>query len=228
MPKNDIHPTAVIAGDVVLGSGNVVGPYAVLYGPLSIGDGNWIGAHCSIGTPAEWTGVTGTDLSAQAGNGVRIGDENVLREHVSVNQGTNRVTAIQNRSYLMSYSHVAHDSFIADDVTLTNAVQLAGHTHVGWRANLGLGTVVHQRKVIGPYVMAGMQSVVTDHLPPGVVAYGSPARPRGVNRIGLERAGFDTAEIAEIVAAFQERRRPDVARLDVAMYWFEERVAEER
>lgn len=224
---NDIHPTAIIGDDVVLGSGNLIGPYAVLEGPMTIGDGNWFGPQCSIGTPAQWTGIAGREMAGCTGNGVRIGNDNVVREFVTIHQGTDRVTTLGDGVYLMAYAHVPHDAYIADHVTLTNAVQMGGHTHVGWRANLGLGTVVHQRTVIGPYAMVGMQSVITSHLPPAVLAFGSPVRVRGVNRVGLERAGFVAEEIAEIVEALAAARRPEVDRLQDALHWYDERVAQE-
>lgn len=225
MPKNEVHPTAVVGRDVTLGTGNTISAYAVLDGPLEIGDGNWFGPHCSIGTPPQWTGVMGDQISGRVGEGVRIGHRNVVREYVTVHQGTDRVTIIENETYLMAYAHVPHDAYISTRATLTNASQLAGHTQVGWRANLGLGTVVHQRSVIGPYVMVGMQSVVTNHLPPAVVAFGSPARPRGVNRVGLERAGFARSEIESVVAAYEAGERPAVTKLADAYAWFDEAIA---
>ena len=225
MPENQIHPTAVVEPEVELGSDNVIGPYAVLQGPLVVGDGNWFGPHCSIGTPTQWTGVSGRELAAQVGNGVRIGDGNVFREYVTVHQGTDRVTTVEDEAYFMAYAHVPHDALIAHHATLTNATQLAGHTSIGWRANLGLGTVVHQRTVVGPFAMVGMQSVVTGHLPPGALAFGSPAKVRGVNRVGLQRAGFADEEIDEVAAAIGEGRTPDVERLADAQRWFEERLA---
>lgn len=225
MPENEIHPTAIIGRGVELGTGNTVGPYTVLEGPMTVGDGNWFGSHCVVGAPAQWTGTVGrSDMGRRAGNGIRIGNENVIREFVTIHQGTDRVTVIGDATYLMAYAHVPHDAFLADGVTLANAVQMGGHTAIGWNSNLGLGTVVHQRQVIGPYAMVGMQSVVTTHLPPGVLAFGAPARIRGVNRVGLERAGFDSAEIEEIASAFGASRRPAAARLEAALRWYEERV----
>ena len=225
MPMNQIHPTAVIGSDVTLGAGNVIGAYAVLEGPLDIGDGNWFGPHCSVGTPSQWTGVRGDEMAGRTGNGVSIGHRNVIREYVTVHQGTDRVTVIEDETYLMAYAHVPHDAYIATQATLTNASQLAGHTQVGRSANLGLGTVVHQRSVIGPYAMVGMQSVVTSNLPPATVAFGSPARPRGINRVGLERAGFEVFEIEAVVAAFDAGERPAVGRLEEAYTWFDRAIA---
>lgn len=227
MSENTIHPTAIVEPGVVLGRGNVVGPYSVLEAPLVIGDGNWIGSHCCIGGPAEWTGVTGPEIAGRHRNGIVIGDRNVLREHTTINQGTDALTTIGDGSYLMAYAHVAHDSTIGDGATLTNGVQLAGHTHVGSRANLGLGTVVHQGVVIGPYAMIGMQSTVTRHVAPAIVAFGSPARARRVNLLGLERAGFAAAAIDDAVAAFLAGRRPSSDAFDVAYGWYDERVAAE-
>ena len=229
MTANSIHPTAIIGDDVQLGEDNVIGPYVVLEGPLEIGNGNWIGTYCHLGGQAQWSGMRGHEMDAMQRAGIRIGDGNVLREYVSVHHGTERPTTVGDGVYLMAHSHVPHDALIMDSTTLTNAVQLAGHTQIGWRSNLGMGTVVHQRTVIGAYVMLGMQSVVTRDIPPGALAYGSPARVRGANKVGLSRAGFDESTIEAIDAALREGRSlPDDGPFGEAVTWFESKVATAR
>lgn len=190
---NRIHPTAVIGDGVELGNGNVIGPYTVVCGPAVIGDGNWIGPHVTIGTPAEnrdgphpvgWEGEL-------AGAGVRIGSGNTIREFVGVHQGYERPTVVGDRCYLLARSHVAHDCVVEDEVTMTSSVQLAGHCHVWAYANLGLGAVVHQRTAIGPGAMVGMGAVVLRDVGAFTVTVGNPARPKGINEVGLARRGCD-------------------------------------
>ncbi|MET7751463.1 UDP-N-acetylglucosamine acyltransferase [Micromonospora sp. NPDC005367] len=188
---NRIHPTAVIGPDVELGDGNVVGPYSVIVGPCRIGDGNWIGPHAVIGTPAEYRGgphPVGWD-GESAGTGVVIGDNNTIREFVTINQGTQEITRVGDDCYLLARSHVGHDCVVDDAVTLSDGVQLGGHTHVWSWANIGMGTVVHQRGQVGPGAMVGMGSAVRRTVEPFTITVGNPARASGVNRVGLSRRG---------------------------------------
>jgi UDP-N-acetylglucosamine acyltransferase len=196
---NRIHPTAIIGAGVEFGDGNVVGPYAVIVGPARIGDGNWIGPHVSIGTPAEVRGgphPAGWEGEAD-GHGVVIGDRNVLREFVTINQGTREQTVLGNDGYLMAQSHLGHDCRVGDGVTLASVVQLAGHTQVWSWSNLGMGTVVHQFTRIGPGAMIGMGSAVRKDVPPFSIAVGNPARATGVNAVGLSRRGCSEPVIEE-------------------------------
>jgi UDP-N-acetylglucosamine acyltransferase len=206
---NTIHPTAVIGPDVVLGEGNVVGPHAVLFGPLRIGDGNWFGAGVAIGTPPEIRGAAHpAGWVEAAGAGVIIGDRNVLREGVTVQQGSHRATRVGDDCFVMSRAYVAHDGEIGDGVTIAAGTSLAGHVRVGAGANLGMGVTVHQRRVVGAGAMVGMGAVVTRDVPPFARAFGSPVRLEGVNEVGLRRSGVDDAVIATIVAAYGDGELP--------------------
>jgi UDP-N-acetylglucosamine acyltransferase len=197
---NRIHPTAIIGAGVELGEDNVVGPYSVLVGPLVVGDRNWIGPHVTLGTPAEDRGGPHPVGWADelAGEGVRIGSDNKIREYVSVQQGTHRPTVVGDNCYLLSSSHAGHDVVIGDDVVLACSVQLGGHAEIWDFANLGLGTVVHQHCVIGPGAMVGMGSAIRHTVPPFSIAVGNPARVSGVNEVGLRRRGCDEDTIAAL------------------------------
>lgn len=197
---NQIHPTAIIDPSVQLGSDNKIGPYAVISGDTTIGDGNWIGPHVVIGTPAQMRNgphpiTWANDLSSAS---IRIGNGNIFREFVTVHPGTITTTNIANDCYFMTQAHVPHDAQIEDAVTLSNSVQIGGHTIVQKGANIGLGSVVHQRSLIGSYAMIGMGSVVTKAILPFGMAYGSPARIRGGNVIGMKRAKVDDELISKI------------------------------
>jgi len=197
---NRIHPTAIIGAGVELGCDNVVGPYCIVVGPCRIGDGNWIGPHVSIGGPPEYRGgphPVGWE-GEQNLHGVVIGDGNIVREFASVNGGTGAATAVGSRCYLMSGSHIGHDSRIDDDATITSAVQIAGHCRVWTGANLGMGTVVHQFVAIGPGAMVGMGSSVRKEVGPFTVTVGDPARVVALNEVGLRRWGCDDHAIAAI------------------------------
>ncbi|HEV7978036.1 UDP-N-acetylglucosamine acyltransferase [Amycolatopsis sp.] len=200
---NRIHPSAVIGPGVELGADNVIGPFAVIVGPTVIGDGNWIGPHVTIGTPGEDRGGPHpvawddepTGDPAQDGHGVRIGDRNRIREYVSIQQGTWRPSRLGNGSYLLRGSHLGHDVVVDDEVTLACNVLLGGHTHVWSKANLGMGTVVHQKCRIGPGAMVGMGSAVRREVPAFTISVGNPARVSGLNVVGLSRYGLDEPTI---------------------------------
>ncbi|WP_018353640.1 hypothetical protein [Longispora albida] len=197
---NRIHPTAIIGAGVELGDDNLIGPYVVITGPCVIGDGNHIGPHTTIGGPAESLGAphpAGWDDEV-AGAGVIIGDRNIIRESVTIHQGTHEPTRIGNDCYLMAQSHVGHDGQVDDFVVLTSAVQIAGHARVWSRANVGMGTVVHQRAQIGPGAMVGMASAVRKDVPPYTVTVGNPARAVSINTVGLSRRGLDEAQVAAV------------------------------
>src|SRR5262249_10320135 len=147
---------------VELGEDNIVGPYAVIVGPCRIGDRNWIAPHVVIGTPAEYRGgehPVGWE-GELAGGGGQIGDGNIIRESVTINQGTHDTTAIGDDCYLLARSHVGHDCVLDNGVVLSDAVQIGGHTRIWSWVNVGMGTVIHQRMQVGPGAMIGMGSSV--------------------------------------------------------------------
>lgn len=200
MGLNRIHPTAVVGEGVKLGDDNVIGPYAVLLGPCTIGSGNHIASHACIGGPPEFRGgphPVGWDGEIDAA-GVEIGDRNVIREFVTINQGLHRPTALSDDGYLMSKAHVGHDALLGDGVTVACAVQIGGHCEVWSLANLGLGTLLHQFVRIGPGAMIGMGSVVRKEVGAFALTVGNPARTVGVNEVGLTRQGCDDQQIAAI------------------------------
>jgi UDP-N-acetylglucosamine acyltransferase len=201
---NQIHPTAVIDSDVVLGDNNYIGPFAHLTGNVILGDGNWIGSHAVIGSPAQMRGGAHPPLSWSADKmdcRVVVGSRNVIREFVTVQSPTTGTTTIGDDCYLMTQAHVPHDASIGNFVTLSNSVQVGGHTTILDGANIGLGSVIHQHVVIGQRVMIGMGSVVTKDVLPYSMAYGSPARIKGSNFIGMQRQGLSENRISAIEEA---------------------------
>ena len=205
---NRIHPTAVIGDEVELGDGNVIGAYAVLLGPARIGSGNWIGPHAVVGTPGESRGATHPSADEPCGNGLVIGDGNVLREFSSIHQGLHDVTRVGDDCFLMAGGHLGHDVHLGDEVTVANAVMVGGHTWVGRRANLGLGAVIHQRSVIGAGAMVAMGAGVKAPIPPYATVAGSPARVSGVNaRQALrEDAGNGDQAVVDLLTAYYRVR----------------------
>lgn len=208
---NRIHPTALIEPGVELGQGNVVGPYSIVQGPCSLGDGNWIGPHVVIGTPPEVRAATHRSWGDTSdGEGIRIGDRNVIREFTNIEQPYADATVVGNDCYIMNKAYIAHDCQIGDEVTISAAVMIGGHTSIGHHANLGFGTVIHQRLVIGPGVMTGMGSVVTRSVPPFSTVFGNPARVRKANTVGMRRAGLGQSTIDLVDASYRSGQSLEV------------------
>lgn len=228
---NSIHPTAVIGRNVRLGAGNVIGPYAVIGGDVEIGDGNWFGAGVKVGCPPEVRGFPhdGAWIDTPTGAGVTIGDGGVFREEVQVHGGWHERTTLGDGLFIMNRVYIAHDGRIASGVTIASGAALGGHVTLGRNANVGLNASVHQRRVIGAFAMVGMGSVVTKDIPPFVKAFGNPCAVRGVNAVGLERAGLPAPEIERMVERFEATGGTDVAGLpspfDLDLASFGEAVA---
>jgi UDP-N-acetylglucosamine acyltransferase len=215
-----IHPTAVVGPDVELGPGTVVGPFAVILGPCRIGARCWIGPHTVIGTTAEHTGamvvpevpddadqLSAAELEALLwfgghGAGIEIGDGTIIREQSTVHQGTADATRIGSSVFVMNKSYVAHDCDLGDGAKLGPVGSLAGHVFLGEGANVGMNASVHQHRRIGAGAMVGMNATVVRDVRPWQLVMGTPARPSGLNRIGLERAGYSTAQVTALETAY--------------------------
>jgi UDP-N-acetylglucosamine acyltransferase len=212
LKKNDIHPTAVVHPWARIGVGVKIGPYSVIGSDVRLGDG------CEVGPNVLVDGVTtigrnnrifhgasvGTepqDLKYKGGRTrLVIGDENVIREFVTINTATDDgdETAIGSNCLLMAYAHVAHNCVIRDNVILANSVNLAGHVLVDEYAIIGGVTPVHQFVRIGKHAFVGGGSRVEMDVPPFLKIAGNPPSIYGVNSVGLARRGFSEERRAEI------------------------------
>jgi UDP-N-acetylglucosamine acyltransferase len=213
-----IHPTAVIAPGAELGSDVEIGPYTMIGSQVSIGDRTRIGPQVVV------DGVTriGADNSilGQANLGgppqdfsykgepteLVVGDRNTIREFVTINRGTVKgggITRVGNDCLLMACCHVAHDCELGDRVIMANGVLLAGHVLVGKGANVSGACAAHHFVTIGPYAYVGGMTRINVDVPPYIVYEGHPARVRGVNAVGLRRAGYEEPMIEELWHAYR-------------------------
>ncbi|WP_456433114.1 acyl-ACP--UDP-N-acetylglucosamine O-acyltransferase [Thermosulfuriphilus sp.] len=212
-----IHPTAIIHPRAEIASGVSIGAYTV------IGEGVEIGPDCEIASHVVIEGLTrlgarnriypfvsigGAPQHLKYGGEptrVEIGDDNVIREYVTINRGTaldKGVTRIGNGCFLMAYVHVAHDCVLEDGVIMANAATLGGHVEVGERAILGGLVAIHQFCRIGKMAFVGGASGVNKDVPPFVLARGNPARLYGLNLVGLRRSGMATEVLEALRRAF--------------------------
>jgi UDP-N-acetylglucosamine acyltransferase len=207
--ENTIHPTALLEGDVVLGSGNTILPYTVITGPVEIGDDNIIGPHVAIGTPCADKKNIHADHSSLR---VRIGSRNVIREFTAVQKPIAReFTEIHDDTYLMQGLHIAHDMVIESNVAVTANVAFGGRCHVMEGANIGLGVSAHQGTVIGAYAMIAMNAPIAKNVRPFTKYI--PGRAPTANLHGAKRAGFGDCldEIEAYVVSGAEPESPKVA-----------------
>lgn len=212
-----VHPSAVVDPAAQLGADVEIGPYCVIGADVRLGDRCRLEAHVVLGGPANigadnvfypfaCLGQRTQDLKyAGEPTGLEIGDGNTFREFVTVHRATapGSVTRIGNRGNFLAYSHIAHDCLVGDDVIFSNNGTLAGHVEVGPRAIIGGLTAVHQFCRIGAGAITGGCSKIVQDVPPFLIADGNPAEIRGVNQVGLERAGAP----AETVRALREAYR---------------------
>ncbi len=180
-----IHPTAILGPGVELGPETGVGPFAVFEGRVRTGAGCRFATGVVIGAAPMDRDYRGEETR------VEIGRATVFHEYATVHRsvGEGTATVIGDGNYVMAYVHIAHNCRVGDGCTLTNGVQLAGYVEVGDRANVGGLAGVHQHCRIGELAMVGACSYVNKDIPPFLTASGNPCRVRGVNRVGLERAG---------------------------------------
>jgi len=214
-----IHPTAIIAAEVRLGKDVSVGPYTVIEGPVTVGDGTVIGAHCvveghtTLGEKCQLytAAVIGSRPQDKKHNSkdqvfLTIGDNNIFREYVTVNPGTiegGGTTSIGNDNLFMACSHVAHDCHIGDDCVLANYVGLSGHVTIEDRALIGGLSGVHQFARVGYMSIIGGCSKVNQDVPPYCMVDGNPATLRGLNAIGIKRAGIPSDTALALRRAFK-------------------------
>lgn len=189
----EIGPYAVIDAGVRLGPRCRVGPGAHLTGRTTIGADNVFHAGCVIGDAPQDVRYTG------APTGLRVGDRNVFREHVTVNRSNKpeEDTVIGSGCFLMTHAHVGHNSRLGDGVILANNVALAGHAEVNDRAFLSANTLVHQFTRVGTLAMTQGGAGFSLDLPPYCMAH-LVNQLCGLNVVGLRRAGVGAAERLEL------------------------------
>lgn len=219
MTATFIHASAVVSPKAKIGEGVSIGPFCVIGDHVSIGDRTVLHSHvvldghttigadnqffpfCSIGTRPQ-----DLKFGGEASTLV-IGDRNMIREHVTMNPGTEgggMKTVVGSDCLFMVGAHVAHDCIVGDHVILANNATLAGHVTIGDYAILGGLSAVHQFVRVGPHAMVGgMSGVEYDVIPYGLVM-GDRARLAGLNLVGLERRGFPREDINTLMKGFKD------------------------
>jgi UDP-N-acetylglucosamine acyltransferase len=199
-----IHPTAVVDPAARLGAGVEIGPYAVIGADVELGDGCRIGPHVVVDGrvrmgrrnrvyPGACIGLEPQDLKyAGDPTTVVIGDDNTIRECVTINRATSgdECTELGSGNLLMAYSHIGHNCVLGDRIVIANGVAVAGHVVIGDRAVIGGVLGIHQFVHIGTMAMVGGMSRIDRDVPPFTMVEGHPGRLRGLNKLGIRRSGL--------------------------------------
>lgn len=195
-----VGPYSIIGPGVEIGAGCEIASHVVINGPTRLGRNNRIFQFASIGEVPQDKKYHGEETWLE------IGDDNLIRESVTINRGTEQgggVTRIGHRNWIMAYVHIAHDCLIGNDNIFANNASLAGHVEMDDQVILGGFTLISQFNRIGSYAFSAMGSVISRNVPPYVLVSGHMAEPVGVNVEGLRRHAFSDDQIRNIRQAYK-------------------------
>ncbi len=215
---NSIHPTAIVDPSAKIGAGVEIGPYCIIGPDVVLGDNCWLQHHVTIMGPSTIgrnnkfyaygsIGQQTQDLKYSAEpTFLEVGDDNTFREFCTVHRATSAgdKTIIGSHNHFLSYVHIAHDCVVGNHVIFSNNGTLAGHVVVEDHVILGGLSAVHQFCRIGQRAIIGGCAKVVQDIPPFCTADGNPVRARGLNIVGLQRAGFTRDQVRALRTAFRK------------------------
>jgi UDP-N-acetylglucosamine acyltransferase len=198
-PGARIGEFCVIENDVAIGPGCVLEPYVYVKRWTTLGERNEISAGTVLGTDPLDKGFTGERSY------LRIGDRNKIREHYTVSRGTapESVTEIGDDNYIMTSGHIAHNCRLGSHIVVASCALLAGYVEVEDQAFISGGVVVHQFSRIGRLAMIGGNTRVNSDVPPFFLYSGFNVEAKGLNVVGLKRAGYKASDLATLKRAYQ-------------------------
>lgn len=212
-----IHPTAIVADGAQIADDAIIGPYCTVSADAVIGSGTELISHVVVEghtilgqgnrvSPFAVLGGRTQDLKFKGGKpGVKIGDNNTIREYVTINAATNDgdYTTVGNDCLILAYSHIAHCCRIGNGVVIVNACQIAGHVVIEDMATIEGSVGVVQFMRVGAMSYIGAMSKITKDVPPYMIGHGDPLEIRSFNRIGMERKGVDEAGRKAVKEAYR-------------------------
>ncbi len=189
----------VVEGDVTIGVGCVLEPYVYVKRWTTMGEENLISAGTVLGTDPLDKAFTGERSY------LRIGNRNKIREHYTISRGTRpeSTTTIGDGNYIMTSGHIAHNCKIGNDTVICSCSLLAGYVQVEDQAFISGGVEVHQFSKVGRLAMIAGGTRVNMDAPPFFTYSGVYNEPKGLNLVGLKRAGFDESRIRAIKHAYR-------------------------
>ena len=198
-PGTRVGEFCVVESDVIIGARCFLEPYVYIKRWTTLGDDNEI----SSGT------VLGTDPLDKNFTGERsylvIGQRNQIREHYTISRGTQREseTRIGDGNYVMTSGHIAHNCKLGNDIVIASCALVAGHVEIEDQAFISGGVVIHQYSRIGRLAMVGGNTRVNSDLPPFFLYSDFNVAAKGLNLVGLKRAGFSLDDIRAIKTAYR-------------------------
>ena len=214
-----IHPTAIIASGAVIPESCSVGPYSTIGANVVLGEDCELvshvvlDGHLTVGARNRFfsfacVGVAPQDLKYKGEpTGAVLGDDNIIRECVTISRGTaggGGTTRVGSNCLFMAYAHVGHDTVIGDGCIIANGAAIAGHVVIEDYATVGALNQVHQYCRIGRYAYTGGGTTVTqDVLPFSLTSAKRETHAYGLNKVGLERKGFDEPRMRALQKAYR-------------------------
>jgi UDP-N-acetylglucosamine acyltransferase len=197
--RTRIGEFCIVEQDVSIGDDCVLEPYVFIKRWTTLGDRNEISAATVLGTDPLDKNFKG-DRSY-----LRIGNDNKVREHYTISRGTKpeSVTTLGDGNYIMTSGHVAHNCTIGNNVVIASCALIAGFVEVEDQAFISGGVVVHQFSKIGRLAMIGGNTRVNLDVPPFFLYSGFNVEAKGLNMVGLKRAGFTLAQVSKLKKAYQ-------------------------
>ena len=237
-PSAVLAPTARVHPEAVVGPGVRVGEFCVIESDVSIGAGCWLEPYVYI---KRWTTlgerneisagtVLGTDPFDKGFSGqrsyLRIGNGNKIREHYTISRGTEpeSVTELGDENYIMGSGHIAHNCRIGSRTVIASCALIAGYVEVEDQAFISGGVVVHQFSKIGRLAMIGGNTRVNSDAPPFFLYAGHDIVAKGLNLVGLKRAGFKASQVTPIKQAYRLLYRSGL-KLEEALARIESEIA---
>jgi len=198
-PGTRIGEFCVVEQDVRIGANCLLEPYVYVKRWTTMGDGNEISAGTVLGTDPLDKNFKGERSY------LRIGSNNRIREHYTISRGTQpeSATAIGDGNYIMTSGHIAHNSMIGNNTVIASCALVAGHVEVEDQAFISGGVVVHQFSKIGRLAMIGGNTRVNLDVPPFFLYSGFNVEAKGLNLVGLRRAGFTATQVSALKRAYQ-------------------------
>jgi UDP-N-acetylglucosamine acyltransferase len=211
-----IHPTAIVEDGAQLGVNVDVGAFCFVGKDAKLGDNTRLHHHASV----EGDVCLGTDNEifpyALVGGTpkLKIGNENIFREYVTAHVATNdgEFTTIGSQNVFLAYSHVAHDCNVGNHVIMSSHSALGGHAIVEDHVNIGWGAGVHQFCQLGRYAMLSACSKLVQDVPPYMLADGSPAEVRSINKVAMDRADISSEKVELVKSLFKILYKSDLNR----------------
>ncbi|MFQ5636313.1 MAG: acyl-ACP--UDP-N-acetylglucosamine O-acyltransferase, partial [Gammaproteobacteria bacterium] len=201
-----IGPYAVVGPNVEIAAGCEIGSHCVLKGPTTLGPRNRIYSFVSVGDDPQDKKYAGEDTRLEIGAG------NTIREYCTINRGTAQdagVTRIGDDNWIMAYAHIAHDCQLGSHIVMANGATLGGHVHVDDHAMLSAFAAIHQFCRVGAHCFIGGHAGIQKDVPPYVLVFGQPPKPRGINAEGLQRRNFSAQQIRNLKEAYRLLYRSD-------------------